>query len=108
MYKDKELESKGYIKEIHLLTKEEAEKTSNSILDTGSIYWLGSEDIGMYLWQGHGPWMMNNFIYPTGITSNLFGPSKCYGIRPVIEMNEGVYIASGSGTETDPYVLGKD
>ena len=31
-----------------------------------------------------------------------------YGIRPVVEMNDGVYIASGTGSYTDPYVLGKD
>lgn len=31
-----------------------------------------------------------------------------YGIRPVVEMNEGVYIASGTGTDADPYILGKD
>ena len=31
-----------------------------------------------------------------------------FGIRPVVEMNDGVYIAGGDGTETNPYVLGKD
>lgn len=34
--------------------------------------------------------------------------NECYGIRPVVEMVDGVYIVSGSGTELDPYVLGKD
>ena len=32
----------------------------------------------------------------------------CWGIRPVVTMAEGVYIKSGSGTEEDPYILGKD
>lgn len=37
------------------------------------------------------------------------GPlNNSFGIRPVVEMNEGVYIASGSGTEADPYVLAKE
>ena len=30
------------------------------------------------------------------------------GIRPVVEMNEGVYIASGNGTEASPYILAKE
>ena len=34
--------------------------------------------------------------------------NDCLGIRPVVTMNDGVYIAGGSGTETDPYILGKD
>ena len=32
----------------------------------------------------------------------------CFGLRPVVVMNEGVYIASGDGTEGNEYVLGKD
>ena len=32
----------------------------------------------------------------------------CLGIRPVVTMNDGVYIVSGTGTDSDPYILGKD
>ena len=34
--------------------------------------------------------------------------NDCWGIRPVVVMNEGVYIAGGDGTEANPYVLGKN
>lgn len=36
------------------------------------------------------------------------GNHDCWGIRPVVEMNDGVYIASGTGTESDPYILAKE
>ena len=39
---------------------------------------------------------------------NRYVTQECYGIRPVVTMAEGVYIKSGSGTEEDPYILGKD
>ena len=32
----------------------------------------------------------------------------CLGIRPVVTMVDEVYIKSGTGTEEDPYILGKD
>jgi len=37
-----------------------------------------------------------------------FYEAYCLGIRPVIELNDGVYIASGEGIGDNPYVLGKD
>ena len=39
---------------------------------------------------------------------DVYSYKACSGIRPVVVMNEGVYIASGDGTEANPYVLGKD
>ena len=34
--------------------------------------------------------------------------NDCWGIRPVVVMNDGVYIASGDGTTALPYILGKN
>ena len=34
--------------------------------------------------------------------------NACFGIRPVVSLTSGVYIKSGTGTESDPYILGKD
>lgn len=31
-----------------------------------------------------------------------------YGLRVVVNLKSGVYISSGSGTESDPYVLEKE
>lgn len=66
-----------------------------------------------YFLFGSTYWVLNN-VYGNGYlcycraydgwyTSGLLGNSL--GIRPVVEMNDGVYIESGSGTVTDPYIL---
>lgn len=34
--------------------------------------------------------------------------SLVWGVRLVVELEDGVYIASGTGTGIDPYILGKD
>lgn len=44
----------------------------------------------------------------TGFIGNNNCTHFCWGIRPVVEMNEGVYIASGTGTDEDPYILAKE
>ena len=56
---------------------------------------IGSEKI--YAISGGFKGLINNDVY-----------RYCWGIRPVVVMNDGVYIASGDGTESNPYVLGKD
>ena len=43
MYKDKELDSKGYIKEVHAMTNSEANSAPLNIRTTGSSYWLGTD-----------------------------------------------------------------
>lgn len=104
MYKDKNLAKEGYIEDVYLMDIEEANKIiGKEILKTGSYYTLAS-------------------AYRSGVTSSIYtvtsngeikvGSSEydysCYGIRPIIEMLEGVYILSGIGTEEEPYVLGID
>ena len=98
------------IKDIHIMTYDEAiaisgnEIVNEGIRTTGAFYWLASayEEGHNYLMNyvsnsiSHAP--MNNF-------QQL---KACWGIRPVVTMAEGVYIKSGSGTEEDPYILGKD
>ena len=102
MYKDKELDAKGYIKEVHAMTYNEAlaitgsTSSTTGIRNTGSYYWLGSAQSSNYLWD----------VYPGG---DIFDAHDwCWGVRPVVELNEGVYIASGDGSETSPYILAKD
>ena len=106
MYKDKELDKKGYIKEVHAMTSSEAlaitgsTSSTNGIRNTGSYYWLGSADSNnySYLWcvrGGNYGSMDNNYRY-------------CWGIRPVVSLESGVYIESGEGTADSPYVLAKE
>ena len=40
--------------------------------------------------------------------SGYYSRMGCFGIRPVVVLKSGVYIASGDGTEENPYILGKD
>lgn len=47
-------------------------------------------------------------VRDTGFIGNNNCTHFCWGIRPVVEMNEGVYIASGTGTDEDPYILAKE
>ena len=105
MYKDKELDENGYIKGVHVMTYNEAYAITGdiwqtkSLRNTGACYWLGSAYTdGLNIWHV--------YSYDGRIDKDNF--FHCVGIRPVVEMNEGVYIKGGSGTELDPYVLGKD
>ena len=105
MYKDTNLDAKGYIKDVHVMDYGEAlaikgsTDSALSLRATGAYYFLATADIksklGMCEVQNGGGMAINNIYY-------------CKGIRPVVTMTDGVYIASGTGTGDDPYVLGKD
>ncbi len=97
MYKDKELDKKGYIDEVHCMTYYETLNIANIKKITGSIYWTATA-------------LRDDARQLIGINAsgNLYATNEyCFGIRPIITMTEGVYIVSGIGTEDDPYVLGK-
>ena len=104
MYKDKTLEKNGYISDVHAMTYDEAYKITGNISyttgmrNTGAFYWLASASTG------------HNFlvecVHKNGEME--YGRTNCYGVRPVVTMTDGVYIKSGTGTEADPYILGKD
>ncbi len=107
MYKDKTLEKNGYISDVHAMTYDEAYnidgnfETTTEMRNTGAYYWLENAQNYRYMC----PVMSNGEIW---IRNLMESDRHSFGIRPVIEMNEGVYIVSGSGTATDPYILGKD
>ena len=71
-------------------------KVTPGIRNTGAFYWLASNNshADLYVVRNDGD-IGNNRRY-------------CWGIRPVVSLEDGVYIANGSGTEADPYILGKD
>ena len=100
MYKDKN--QLDLIKEVHVMTYDEAYAIYGEYLDkdnrrhTGGAYWLNTSRNSNSLWS----------VTDTGKFDTNY--CACLGIRPVVELNDGVYIASGSGTEESPYVLGKD
>ena len=96
-YEDKELDKKEYIADVHVMTYDEANRILNnkSIIDNNVAYWLGNANDYSTLYM-----IINGKINWSSI--------GYYGIRLVVNFNEGVYIASGDGTEANPYVLGKD
>lgn len=112
-YRDKDLDNKGMIKGIHIMTLEEAitngittSGTSNKLFITGASYWL-STSTAVY------PEFHNKlkYITPKGYYNTNGGVDwydACMGIRLIIDMEEGVYIDGGTGTQENPYVLAKD
>ena len=101
MYEDKSLKAKGYIDEVHAMRYDEAlaitENTSytEGMRNTKIFYWIGTNSTVGLKYVG------NRGDFGTSIHNN-------YGVRPVVSLASGVYIASGDGTEGNEYVLGKD
>ena len=90
------------IKDIHVITYDEAKAITenssdkNGIRKTGSGYWLGTAtdgDASVRLVNSKG-----EFSYGYN--------GLCLGIRLVVSMKSGVYIKSGDGIEGNPYILG--
>ena len=87
------------------MTYDDAYKITNSKSSTndqrrmtGAYYWLGSAGSSRYLW----------YVYNYGDMYNDVGFCCCCGVRPVVSLKSGVYIKAGTGTDADPYILGKD
>ena len=92
------------IKDIHTMDYYEAvaitgkKEETTGVRCIGSYYWLATAN------ESGTPilWLVTN-NGSCGVSTGA-----CLGIRPVVTMADGVYIKSGSGTEEDPYILGKD
>ena len=90
---------RSLISEVHAMTYDEANaisSTSDVRRNTGAFYWLASAYSDDGLWSVGG----------SGYMSNCY--SYCWGVRPVVSLQSGVYISGGSGTESDPYILAKE
>ena len=96
---------KNTIKDIHAMDYNEAlaitgnADKANQIRNTGAYYWLANASLGtdnLYEWCVANSGSIG--VWKTG----------CYGIRLVVKMVDCVYIKTGTGTEADPYILGKD
>ena len=101
MYIDEE--QKDLIEEVHCMTYDEYRYASELVRTTGSYYFLAKARgySVLYFINSNGTALNNGETY----SSDRF---HCFGIRPVVTMVDGVYIASGDGTESSPYVLGKE
>ena len=98
MYKDQsKLEM---IEEVHAMTYNEAlaitgsSSNTDGIRNTGGYYWLASA-------SGSRGYLFDvRKLGDIGSVNNY-----CFGVRPVVSLKSGVYIASGDGTESSPYIL---
>ena len=92
------------IKDVHAMDYSEAlaitgnTNSTDGLRNTGAYYWLASAHPS----SNGGVW----YVYSSGYIS--YGSNYCWGVRPVVSLTSGVYIKNGSGTEADPYILGKD
>lgn len=98
-YKDKN--KLNLIDNVHLMTYDEAVAITGDISPTndirrktGGLYWLGSSHTDMHLDRGEKDGSVN------------FHDTMSFGVRPVVTFVDGVYVVSGEGTSSDPYVLG--
>ena len=97
MYKDQsKLEM---IEEVHAMTYDDAlaitgsKSSTTGIRNTGGYYWLASASSGTFLFD----------VRKLGDIGDV--KNYCFGVRPVVSLKSGVYIASGDGTESSPYIL---
>ena len=92
------------IKDVHAMDYSEAlaitGSTSNTtgLRNTRAYYWLASAIPSNIL----DVWFVNG----NGGIGCIRG--DCWGVRPVVSLTSGVYVKSGTGTEADPYILGKE
>ena len=96
-------ENGNKIKDINAMTSSDLYLNT----DIGVMYILANANVYS---RGYYKYGSLDMIYEKGLhnPSNVYVTQECLGIRPVVTMAEGVYIKSGSGTEEDPYILGKD
>ena len=117
MYKDKNQEN--LIDNVHCLTREERWNATDFDIKGNCLrYWFANnadlkvtyDTIYNYRIYYNSALRQNDFNnYATQYQEPKYGVGYDFaGIRPVVQMVDGVYIKSGTGTEADPYILGKD
>ena len=85
---------------VSLSSCEEVESTacgsSNNLINIGGLYWYHENISGTRTFYG---------FATKSITA--WNTNGRYGVRPVITLDPKVYIKSGSGTTSSPYVIAK-
>ena len=90
------------IKDIHAMDYDEVRiSNTNGMKNTGDYYWIASASYDSSLW-----YVDNGGNIYDAHSFNVY--NRCFGIRPVVTMADGVYISSGTGIDADPYILAKD
>ena len=82
------------------------------IFGTGTEFWLASRYVGCYSYNSYAGFGLRRVSNSDLLGHGLFlsGGYSYYGINrlaPVVSLGSGIQVKSGSGTESDPYVIGK-
>ena len=99
MYKDKK--QLDLINDVNMMTEAEVMSMTLQMRTIGTTYFVVKNREVYGVTKGTHTLVLN---YGGYLQSEY---NHCRGIRPVVTMKEGVYIVNGTGTEADPYVLGK-
>ena len=82
------------------------------IFGTGTNFWLASRYVYCYSYYSYagfglrivsGSNLYGNYLFYSNGNNNL----NSYRLAPVVSLSSGVQVKSGSGTTSDPYVIGK-
>lgn len=90
---EESLKQNTYIKDISLLTKQEYQRLKENNFLIGENFWIIDEK--------------PSFIDNKG-ELQVEEDNNIYGVRPVITLSSDVLYISGSGTETNPYIISSD
>lgn len=99
MYKDKK--QLDLINDVNMMTEAEVMSMTLQMRTIGTTYFVVKNREVYGVTKGTHTLVLN---YGGYLQSEY---NHCRGIRPIVTMKEGVYIVNGTGTEADPYVLGK-
>ena len=84
----------------------------NMIFGTGTYFWLASRCVNCRSSSSNAIFGLRRVDDSSLLGNNLFfssggSYSSNYRVAPVVSLGSGIQVKSGSGTERDPYVLGK-
>ena len=82
------------------------------IFGTGTYFWLASRYVNCYSSYSRADFGLR-YVNDSNLSGynlfNSYGDStrSNYRLGPVVSLGSGIQVKSGSGTESDPYVIGK-
>ena len=90
--------------------------TADEVSLAGGVQWTDNKSY--YLYTGQWYWALSASIWSNGLATEFYvysngsldyyysyGVGSSYGTRPVVSLRTSTLVTSGTGTETDPYVI---
>ena len=84
----------------------------NMIFGTGTVFWLASRFVHCFTSNSYAEFGLYLVIRSDFCSNGLFSSNgnryrENYCLAPVVSLGSGIQVKSGSGTTSDPYVIGK-